>query len=99
MDNLKEAIRYLARELKFCKENPAIFFPDMVTELEQDLAKYQTKLYKRIHKRYGFLFNRSALWVGVHYSPFNKRYCVNLLPCVTIWFCCKGGKVPHKGKL
>lgn len=30
--------------------------------------------------RVGLLFNLPSLWVGVHYSPYNKRYCINVLP-------------------
>lgn len=44
----------------------------------------------------GLLFNIRSLWVGAHYSSFNKRLCVNLVPCVTLWVCLPGGKVPHK---
>ena len=33
----------------------------------------------------GMLFNLSSFWIGVHYSCFFKKYCINLIPCVTIW--------------
>ncbi len=45
-----------------------------------------------------FLFQPNALWVGVHYSPDNKRYCINLIPFFTICYVCKGGKPPTKGQ-
>ena len=47
----------------------------------------------------GVLFNASAFWVGAHYSPFNRRLCVNLVPFVTIWIALPGGKCPHKEKM
>jgi hypothetical protein len=42
----------------------------------------------------GFLFNHRAWWVGVHYSPHNKRWCINALPMFTVWVCRPGGNVP-----
>lgn len=33
----------------------------------------------------GMLFNLNSFWIGVHYSSFFKKYCINLIPCVTIW--------------
>lgn len=43
---------------------------------------------------FGLLLNASALWVGAHYSPAHKRWCVNILPCVTVWWAKPGGKLP-----
>lgn len=40
----------------------------------------------------GLLYNEHALWVGVHYSAPNKRYCINLLPFLTFWYCAEGGR-------
>ncbi len=42
----------------------------------------------------GLLFNPGAWWIGVHYSPGNKRFCVNLLPMLTIWYILPGGTEP-----
>jgi len=42
----------------------------------------------------GLLFNRHAWWVGCHYSAFNRRYCVNLVPWLTVWVRLPGGKEP-----
>lgn len=39
----------------------------------------------------GLLYNECALWVGVHYSQQNKRYCINVLPFLTFWYCADGG--------
>lgn len=44
----------------------------------------------------GLLFNKDAFWIGVHYSPHNKRFCINLLPFITFWVMLKGGKEPVK---
>lgn len=42
----------------------------------------------------GLLFNRHALWIGAHYSPYNRRLCINLIPCLTVWVTLPGGKNP-----
>lgn len=42
----------------------------------------------------GILFRLASFWVGVHYSPHNKRWCINLVPCVTIWVTKSGGNTP-----
>ncbi len=58
------------------------------------------QLAKRIYgNRYGWLFNKSAFWLGVHYSPYNRRYCINLVPCITFWFTLKCGKAPKRSKM
>lgn len=44
----------------------------------------------------GFLFQPAGLWIGAHYSRFNRRWCINLLPCCTIWFTLAGGKPSEK---
>ncbi len=43
----------------------------------------------------GFLFNPRAFWIGVHYSPFNRRLCINVIPFVTIWVAFEGGNAPR----
>ena len=42
----------------------------------------------------GLLWNPHALWVGAHYSLHNKRHCINLVPCLTVWVRLHGGKEP-----
>lgn len=42
----------------------------------------------------GLLFRWGSLWVGAHWSPTNKRLCVNLVPCLTVWVTLSGGKTP-----
>lgn len=46
----------------------------------------------------GFLFNVGAFWIGAHWSKYNRRLCVNLLPFFTVWFVFEGGKTPIKGE-
>lgn len=45
--------------------------------------------------KFGILVQKGGLWVGAHWSSHNRRWCVNLLPCVTIWIALPGGKVPR----
>lgn len=42
----------------------------------------------------GLLFNKGSLWVGAHYSKHNRRWCINLIPCCTVWVTLKGGVKP-----
>lgn len=44
--------------------------------------------------RLGFLVNKHSTWIGAHYSPHNKRWCINLLPCITFWITKPGGNTP-----
>lgn len=44
--------------------------------------------------RAGILFRIGSLWIGAHYSPHNRRWCINVLPCVTLWITLKGGNTP-----
>lgn len=43
---------------------------------------------------FGITFNKHSTWVGAHYSAYNKRLCVNLIPCCTVWFTQPGGRMP-----
>lgn len=45
--------------------------------------------------KFGILWQPGAWWIGCHYSPFCKRYCINVIPCVTLWITEAGGKIPH----
>ena len=47
---------------------------------------------RRLH--IGVLWRAGSCWIGVHWSPYNRRLCINLLPCVTIWIVLAGGKAP-----
>jgi hypothetical protein len=44
--------------------------------------------------RCGFLLRLPSFWVGVHWSSFDRRFCINLLPCVTLWITLPGGHIP-----
>jgi len=44
--------------------------------------------------KYGVLFRKGSLWIGGHWAPHNKRLCLNLIPCVTIWVTWPGGITP-----
>lgn len=46
--------------------------------------------------RVGLKPRLGSLWIGVHWSPYNKRLCVNLVPCLTIWVTLKGGTMPNR---
>ena len=43
---------------------------------------------------WGILLNPHAWWLGVHYSPRDKRFCINLFPCLTVWVAKEGGREP-----
>lgn len=44
----------------------------------------------------GFLLQKGGWWIGVHYSPHNQRWCINVLPCVTVWVCKQNGRTPSQ---
>lgn len=44
--------------------------------------------------RFGIIYRLGSLWMGVHWSEYNRRVCINPLPCITIWITLKGGKTP-----
>lgn len=48
----------------------------------------------RLVCQFGSMWRKESLWVGVHYSPHNKRWCINLIPCFTFWITKPGGNTP-----
>ncbi|MBN9078192.1 MAG: hypothetical protein J0H84_18445 [Rhizobiales bacterium] len=42
----------------------------------------------------GILFRLGSVWVGAHWSAQNRRLCINLLPCCTLWLVWPGGRRP-----
>lgn len=46
--------------------------------------------------RWGILFQPGGLWIGAHYSHYNRRWCINVVPCVTVWIALADGKVPDR---
>lgn len=47
----------------------------------------------RLH--FGLLFRLASFWMGVHYSTYDRRFCINVLPCVTVWITLPGGHIPR----
>ncbi len=45
---------------------------------------------------YGVLVRKESLWIGAHYSPTERRWCINLLPCITIFIVFAGGNLPRQ---
>lgn len=45
--------------------------------------------------RWGILLKLESVWIGLYYSKKNRRLCVNLVPCVTLWITKPGGEIPH----
>jgi hypothetical protein len=43
----------------------------------------------------GIKFRLGSFWVGAHWAGYNKRLCVNILPCVTVWVVWPGGFAPR----
>ncbi len=50
--------------------------------------------YRTVRPTVGLLFNPRAWWVGVHYSSRDKRWCINIVPCLTVWITRSGGSTP-----
>ena len=46
------------------------------------------------HWRLWFVVRPGSLWIGVHWSPGNRRLCINLVPCLTIALVFPGGIDP-----
>lgn len=42
----------------------------------------------------GILFRLGSFWIGAHWSRANRRLCINLVPCVTVWVTAAGGVAP-----
>lgn len=43
---------------------------------------------------FGLLTRAGSCWVGAHWSSYNRRICINPVPCVTVWVALPGGKTP-----
>lgn len=46
----------------------------------------------------GFLTRKGSMWIGLHYSPYHKRGCLNILPCLTVWFTANDGHIPYEAE-
>lgn len=51
-------------------------------------------IYLDYNIKWGIIVRRESFWIGCHYSNYNKRYCLNIIPCFTIWWIKIGGKIP-----
>lgn len=61
--------------------------------LLRSLKAYATEA-ERPRWLWGILFRLASFWVGIHYNRYNRRLCINLVPCVTFWVCAPGGRRP-----
>lgn len=43
----------------------------------------------------GILFRLQSFWIGIHYSKSCRRWCINLIPCVTLYICKPDGQIPN----
>jgi len=43
---------------------------------------------------FGGLIQPGGLWIGAHYSKTERRWCLNLLPCLTLYWVRPGGFLP-----
>lgn len=46
--------------------------------------------------KWGVIIRWKSFWIGCHYSDYNKRYCLNILPCITVWWIKNEGNQPSK---
>ena len=49
--------------------------------------------------KWGILFRWRSLWIGAHWSPYDRRLCINLLPMITLWIVWPGGITPSQEQL
>ena len=67
---------------------------------KHEFAKYLKQIFdERREKKIGILFRKESFWIGLHYSKANQRFCLNIIPCVTIWWTKKGGVQPDISKM
>lgn len=43
---------------------------------------------------FGGLIQPMGIWIGAHYSKTERRWCLNLLPCLTLFWVRPGGYLP-----
>lgn len=68
----------------------------MILVKPKRLKAFHLREWQRIQRAvfWGVLARSGSAWVGYHYSPYNRRVCINLVPCVTVWFTLPGGVLP-----
>ena len=52
-------------------------------------------MFKILGYTVGYKIQKGGVWIGVHYSEWNKRFCINLIPCITIWVVRPNGDIPR----
>lgn len=77
--------RWMQRNPERVREINSMTPEQLLRELKRNVSDSVT---------YGVLVRGGSLWIGAHWSAANKRLCVNLIPCVTIWFVMPGGYEP-----
>lgn len=45
--------------------------------------------------KWGLIFRLGSFWIGCHYSPYNKRFCLNIIPGITLWWILNDGNKPN----
>lgn len=51
-------------------------------------------VHAEVSLRIGVTLRAGSMWVGAHWSDYNRRLCVNLIPFLTIWITLPGGTEP-----
>ena len=46
--------------------------------------------------KFGAMFRLKSFWIGIHYSDYCKRFCINFVPCFTVWIVLKDGQIPRR---
>ena len=60
----------------------------------------QMEVHMRTTKaNWGVVFQPGAVWLGMHYSKYDRRFCINLVPFLTLWISRAGGRAPLKPSL
>jgi hypothetical protein len=45
---------------------------------------------------WGIIIRPKSFWVGLHYSDYCRRFCLNIIPGVTLWWTREGGHAPWR---
>lgn len=73
---------------------------NIIIKVDVKVYESDTKRFKKIiktnnpilfQKKWGVLVRLESAWIGLHYSKSCKRFCLNILPCITIWWIKEGG--------
>lgn len=97
-DDLIYAMELLVQARSELEMRSVEIFDDVgdLTEANIVLDRYRLQQYNIVIMKYGIIFQSGAWWLGAHYSEINKRMCINIIPCFTIWIAASNGAVPHR---